>query len=399
MSRDPGVNPLNRTGLLGVLRGFPQIIGLREFTEERTLPSEITVITLSISINDPSSSSISNRNQPHVRASTVNTMNCNLPKITYPTLRTLLLLKLHESIRLWEDVQVLSDAVRATNHKPEVPNIKLFESKDVLKRVICDTSIATYLSPIALKLRAAYAQPLPEVLRHLADFLCRSAIVEAGEDREPMLRILRDLTVDATEAGILKFKVSDRAIAEWLKFLIDTKLSFFNLKTFVSASFMECSQSYRALDAEGGGVKPLIPRNTENTHSTDVEILRSQFAHARCGSLLRLAQGTISVQDVPWLTEDGQLNLNQPGDRALLSEIISVLDELGTEPSPNNLLNPLVKLTQAFERCDREGRLWIDPQMRTLQSTQCRLGLVMITQALLKHLLEEKLSVVAPIEL
>jgi hypothetical protein len=392
MSRDPGVNPLNRTGLLGDLVGFPQIIGIREFTEEKTLPSEITVITLLLSINDPSSSSISNRNYLMFRASTVNTMNCSLPKITYPTLRTLLLLKLHEAICLWGDVEVLSDANRDTKPEPEVPKIELFEAKDALKRVIRNTSVATYLSPIALKLSAAYAQPLPKILRHLAESMSRSQGNSGAEQQEPMLRILRDLTVETTEAGILEFKVSDRAIATWLKFLIDTKLSFLDRGASVSTGFTEFSQSYRCLKAEGGGVKPLIPKNTQNTDSADVEILKSQFAHARCGSLLRLAP----VQAIAWLTDEGRLNLTEAAERGLLSEIISVLDGLSSEQDPLKLLKGL---TQAFEKCDRACRFGVDVQLKTLYLKQCRLGLVMITQALLKHLLEEKLGRVALLEL
>jgi hypothetical protein len=318
-------------------------------------------------------------------------MNCSLPKITYPTLRTLLLLKLHEAIILWGDVRVLSDANRNTICEPEVPKIVNFGAKDLLKRVVSNTSIATYLSPIALKLSAANQQPLPEVLRHLAELMRRSPQTSDAGEQEPMLRILRDITVEITEAGILEFKVSDRAIATWLKFLIDTKLSFLSQETPVWVGFMEFSQSYRSLAAAGGGVKPLIPKNTQNTDITDVEILRSQVAHARCGSLLRL----VPVREIVWL-EDGRFRLTDAAARGLLSEIISVLDGLSCGQDPLKLLKGL---TLAFEKCDRECQFGTASQLKILHSVQCRLGLVMITQVLLNHILEDKLGCVAPQEL
>lgn len=293
-------------------------------------------------------------------------MNCNLPKITYPTLRILLLLKIHEAISLWGDVLVSNAAIGNAPHLSKVRNFKLFESKDVIKQVFMDTSYAAYSTAIALKLSAAYQQPVSDILRHLADFFSQSATAAGDADAASYFRVFSDLTVTFTDEGIGLFQFGDAAIAAWLKFLTDTKLH--------------------------------SERRTGNRQQIGEEVWLGQKSHARCCALLRLGAG--KAREIDWLTEEGKLRVSERVDRKLLFQTIAVVDALGEEiEQPKKALKLLRDLSLAFGNFDREYQILGALQGTTPQVAQCRLGLVMITRWLFAQLLEQELGVYAPVEL
>ncbi|WP_228061403.1 DALR anticodon-binding domain-containing protein [[Phormidium] sp. LEGE 05292] len=131
-----------------------------------------------------------------------------------------------------------------------------------------------------------------------------------------------------------------------------------------------------------------------------------QYAHARCCSLLRLAQadgkwGAIAPDAIPWLNEMGQLRLTHPAERSLISQLFSALDAMYCPASSKN--PNWEKLAQgislSWEKFYRQCRLWGEVKTETPELAQARLGLLMATQTMLQLLLEEYLGISAPLEL
>jgi hypothetical protein len=279
----------------------------------------------------------------------------------------LLLLKIHEAISLRRDVPVVNDALWNTDSSSEQREFGLFESKDILKLVPNTTSYATYHSAIGLKLAAAYTQPASEVVRHLAETLRQTVTATLEEDDASTSSILRNLTVTFNDAGILYFKFHDRAIALWLKFLIDTKIYLNNPVE---------SPQYASTEAVWAG----------------------QLAHARCCGLLRLGS-PLDTQAIEWLTPQGQLRLTLPAERQLVQQLVAIVDALSLPEPPKKCLKRLQDLTAAFDRCDRACQILGDRAGIASGLAQCRLGLIMITRSLFWDLLTQKLGVAAPTEL
>lgn len=145
-----------------------------------------------------------------------------------------------------------------------------------------------------------------------------------------------------------------------------------------------------------------------------------QYAHARCCSLLLLGhrEGLIKLREplpdetsgfcqlvaqepLPWLNHNNQLFLYHPTERHLLSQLVQVVDDLVCS-GVNDAINwqkVTLRLSQAFEDFWCQCRIWGEVKISLKELAQARLGLVMVTQHLLKYLLITKLGVTAPLEL
>ncbi|WP_026731272.1 DALR anticodon-binding domain-containing protein [Fischerella sp. PCC 9605] len=129
-----------------------------------------------------------------------------------------------------------------------------------------------------------------------------------------------------------------------------------------------------------------------------------QYAHARCCSLLRMAERErfiISANAIPWLNNQQKLRLNHPVELSLVSELVQVVDEIGCSGSDGSVKweKLALSLSQAFEEFWRSCRIWGEVKAISPELAQTRLGLVMATQSVLRFLLEEKLGIFAPLEL
>jgi arginyl-tRNA synthetase len=136
-----------------------------------------------------------------------------------------------------------------------------------------------------------------------------------------------------------------------------------------------------------------------------------QYIHARCCSLLRLGhqEKIIQLNDspalmlvypepIPWLTADGQLHFVHPAERRLIAQLLGLLDELGGMNQPK-WVKRAFDAAQAFETFERECRIFGEVKTQMPHLAQARLGLVGVTRAILKLLLQDRLGIVAPIEL
>lgn len=298
-------------------------------------------------------------------------MNCSLPKITYPIFRQLLLAKIHKTVDLCTIDAVAKDAACTEMIGDSDEISMILNVKDTLKRVRKSTSVVVYRSAIALKLAAVRQLNVANTALRITEILQSLVADSLEKERGAAPQLLRDLTVSALESGLVEFVLGDRAIAAWLQAMVD------HLETQP-----RCKRElpFRLNAADRGS------------------IFLCQQTYARCSSLLRTAgELTVPLEKtaIPWLMNEEKLRFPHPSDRALVSELVSVTDELSQEET----IVPLkvaVSLSQQFQNFYRDCRIFGEIASQDRHLAQARLGLVMITHSLLRTVLEENLGVVAP---
>ncbi|AFY44183.1 DALR anticodon-binding domain-containing protein [Nostoc sp. PCC 7107] len=160
--------------------------------------------------------------------------------------------------------------------------------------------------------------------------------------------------------------------------------------------------------------------NSQFKDHNPANIFAVQYSHARCCSLILLGhqEGLIQLreplpynhpafgqllpqQPIPWLNHDKQLCLNLSTEKDLLAQLVQVVDDLVCASTSDaiNWQKAALKLSQALENFWCQCRIWGDVKIYSPELAQARLGLVIITQRLLRFLLVEKLGVTAPWEL
>ncbi|MBD1842000.1 hypothetical protein H6F89_00950 [Cyanobacteria bacterium FACHB-63] len=243
----------------------------------------------------------------------------------------------------------------------ERSNFKRFQQLSVPKQVRNQTAIALYHSSIALQIGAGSTQITQQIAGQIIDFFRSSPFDSAKAEIEK--RLLRNLTVRATEAGQLEFEFGAIAISAWLQVVLQ-----------------HCSS--QALERQSNAA-------SAQTLSKNPEIFFCQYSYARCAALLRLvdSQPLIS-QETIWL-RDGKLLLHQ--ERSLTAQIVTTLDTWEEAAA----LKSAIALSQAFQAFYQNCQI-VKYDTIDREIAQCRLALVMITHWLLKQLLEQGLGVLAP---
>jgi len=137
-----------------------------------------------------------------------------------------------------------------------------------------------------------------------------------------------------------------------------------------------------------------------------------QYARARCCSLLRLAEGEglidlqmmgndieiIAPDPLPWLDDTQGLRLQHPAERALMGQLVAIVDAL-EDPKAIDLGKPAIKLGAAFEGFYSQCRILGEVKTSAPALAQARSGLVAVTQTVLKSLLENHFGIPSPLEL
>jgi len=149
------------------------------------------------------------------------------------------------------------------------------------------------------------------------------------------------------------------------------------------------------------------------TSLNSLKVFTIQYAHARCYSLLRLGhqegiikldrtdiKSFISVNPIPWLNDDQKLRLNHPDETFLIHQLVKVVDDLVCADSSSiNWEKAGENLSQAFEKFWCNCRIWGEVKINSPELAQARLGLLIATQLVLRSVLEDKLGIIAPLEL
>lgn len=238
-------------------------------------------------------------------------------------------------------------------------------------RVLYVSAIAFWLSQFLKSSALDIASALAELVRHQTD----------GQD----------FTVQVIPPGWLYLELTQPYLAAMLQHLI------------AAPPQLEKLEGLKTVGKEG---------------ETGGENFAFQYAHARCCSLLQMAhrQGLITLKPinapsssalwllvtplpVPWFNE--QICFFHPDEWSLISELVAILDELYCPFSsrhPPKWDKATLKLSQAFQTFLCHCRIWGEVKSQNLPLAQARLGLILITQSVLRLLLQDKLGIVAPSE-
>jgi len=143
-----------------------------------------------------------------------------------------------------------------------------------------------------------------------------------------------------------------------------------------------------------------------------LSIFTVQHAYARCVSLISLAkrdgwieivengtdsQPLLSVSFIPWLDHWQKLRFYQPDEIHLLHLLVRTVDDLAF-PHIQRSINWLAvagKLSSAFENFWSHCPIWGYVKIHDLELAKARIGLLILTQVVLKYILEFKLGVTA----
>jgi hypothetical protein len=222
-----------------------------------------------------------------------------------------------------------------------------------------------------------------------------------------LIGVLDHIAIQATPTGYLEFRIDDWAIAQWITGLTQPIASLFAFSTLPS-------------------LRPAPPHHTAK--SAEQTLFPVQHAHARCCSLLRLAalrqpENRLNLLEPPleqwewaqanpafWLTSTQVLRMNATSERQLISQCLTVLDELPWQadrafshihslPLPPSQITTLAKdLADAFHAMHQQCQIWGALQNAGSDRVAAHLGLILVTQKLLYGLLTG-LGVMAPEEL
>lgn len=230
-----------------------------------------------------------------------------------------------------------------------------------------------FSSAIALKLAAVEKQNAIE----LATDIVKAWPVNSESANHFSLKVV--------PPGMIQFQLTDQGLAFWLQKLVQTPLPQSAAVTF------------------------------DPVYQTFFSI---QYSHARCCSLLRLAERDriitlshapekttptifclVDPNPIPWCDQAGNLRLVHQAEYQLISQLLKTLDascSCSPQPQWDKLAN---RLSQAFQDFYAQCRIWGEVKRETPELAQARLGLILITQSILRFILQEKLGVIAPLEL
>lgn len=189
------------------------------------------------------------------------------------------------------------------------------------------------------------------------------------------------LNVVVHESGVMDFYVGDRALILWLE-------QFPQL-------FLNTFRDSKAI-----------------ANSNKVNLFPIQYVHNRCCALLRLGtqEGLIEVMTseldqplwcwkspdpISWIT---LVSLIHPTERELIRQIFALVDDIEAI-EPKHTIKLATQLSQAFLEFDRCCRIWGEVKQENVTLAQTRLGLVALTQLMLRSLLKEQFQVVPLTEL
>jgi arginyl-tRNA synthetase len=256
---------------------------------------------------------------------------------------------------------------------PSIDNdkIPLYKSRDI-NRIL-------YISGVALQLSKSQNRKGIDIACAIASHLSSNC----GDE----------FIIEIVPPGYIHFVLTDSILAGWLQHLVQ-------------------GMGERGAGGAGGagGAK----------YENSSHLFTVQYAHARCCSLMRLAQqekliefgdnniNTISAMGsvifpnpIPWLNSDRKLRFSHSASRRLISELVQVVDDLEFRFAAGsvNWEKAAINLSQAFEAFWCNCRIWGEVKITSPELSQARLGLVIATQSVLRFLLEEKLGVQALLEL
>jgi len=326
----------------------------------------------------------------------------------YPILslgiRSLLVNRLQKALEIWQKEQLFlqSQPSRETACTIFASNPLLGEhlkfalpSEIPLNRVKADPQIS-YVSAIALKLagRRSQTEAMSIALGISEGWEQMVAIESKKNTLDTLNKIWQTTTIQVDSLGWIYLKLAEQGVAEWLQILAHPQTYCNNLDQSTS------TVAKNAL---------CIRDSTSKFHIC--------YVHARCCSLLRSAMrdNLIDAHSHNFTLREQNLtlfNLRHPTEQHLVSQMVTALDSLAVsaksaglngatvaQPPPALIWKSAQDLSYSFEAFHKSCQIWGEVMQSDPQLAQMRVGLVLITQKILRSLLEEGLGIAAPVEL
>jgi arginyl-tRNA synthetase len=294
----------------------------------------------------------------------------------------------------------------------ELPSSAKLTPEAIPVHRLSDDTCVVYRSAIALKLAPLWQLPPLDIANQLtASFLTTS--------QDNATQRCLDFSVEVVFPGWINFRLSDRGLASWLQQLIQISPCWEEGELGRGEAGERGRKSNKgALDRLHITYQGQLDERPKNAHN----LFPVQYAHARCCSLLRLAhtEGLIKLRDldfktlswqlvepnpIPWLNDDQReetrqvlLRLVHPAERRLIAQLLNLQDEISDQGQLSGV-KLATTLSNAFEKFYSSCRIWGEVKTQTPKLAQARLGLVGVTQGLLRSLLQDQLGVSAPVEL
>lgn len=261
-----------------------------------------------------------------------------------------------------------------------------------------------YVSAIAFKQTKGITQSTMEIAQRIASAIHQSIeIANSNFEQLSFDRVWRHFEVKVSNPGWIHLSLGDRGTAVWLQLLCDCSLP----------------------------IPDSVERETNNENDNQVcwdatSLFKLQYAHARCCSILRLANREKLIQlgcpsipaaslewlistpnPLPWLTAGCALRFEHPLEYRLINQLVAVLDTVFSPPKSlieQSRFNRMVfsvaqALADEFQAFYAECRIIGESLSEQLALSQARLGLVLATQSVLRFVLQSHLGFAAPTEL
>lgn len=292
----------------------------------------------------------------------------------------------------------LSDRMCATT---DLSDSTLITLETIPVHLLSEDAGILYQSAIALKLSPLWHLPALNIANQLTDSLATTC-----QDTANSIRL--DFGVEVVFPGWIQFRLSDSGLATWLQYLIQIPPS----------GILE--EKGRKITLENAEISQ--PKQPIKGLNNAKNLFLIQYAHARCCSLLRLAhrQGAIALSDpeckratwqivqpspIPWLYDSQaiestqtRLRLGHSAEHRLIAQILDAQDR-SQHLDPAGAIKLAIALSHAFEAFYSRCRIWGEVMTQTPQLAQARLGLVAVTQQVLRSLLQDQLGITPALEL
>ncbi|HEY9662422.1 MAG TPA: DALR anticodon-binding domain-containing protein [Allocoleopsis sp.] len=238
-----------------------------------------------------------------------------------------------------------------------------------------------------------WQQPANDIAAQLITLLCQEqaplSISSQDADYWSNLQVYRSVwqnfKIYALPTGWIHLELRAIGLAEWLQLLVNP------LPIVENPALLEVPSAF-----------------ADRRNSTKAfEIL---YTYSRCTALLQLGNQAKLVQlapnlnaagvptymhtpcPLPWLNSHQQLRWHEPSELELLAQIIEGWDALGMEDLCwEQRWKTAYRLSQTFQGFYRSCRIFGEVATTTPELAQTRLGLVLMTQILLHHLVSSML--------
>lgn len=212
-----------------------------------------------------------------------------------------------------------------------------------------------------------------------------------------------DFIVTVVQPGFLQLKLTDRKLTDWLQCLPFLPLILPNLPLPGYSNLLGSNSSLFTIQSAHARCYSLMRLAQREGLITLEEISANTIKSMFAGLDIALQEGNILIithpQPLPWLNDRQQLQFSST-EYVLVIQLVKAVDDLclSSQSNLNYWAKTALNLSQAFAEFYSQCRIFGETNAQLPKLAQVRLGLVLGTYVVLKLLLQ-RLGVFAPQEL